>query len=93
MSLEKVPYFCPNIVKEKDKDGNLIERKCGKILRPFDVFMWERVGLCLDCASDLETHIKASGAPELSEEYKNKVLSAFDEIRKEKEGKGFQIYK
>ncbi len=85
MALEKVPYFCPNIKSNGEK--------CGKILRPFDVFMWERVGLCLDCASDLETHIRASGAPELSEEYKNKVLNAFEEIRKETEGKGFQIYK
>jgi hypothetical protein len=84
MALDKVPYFCPNL-----KNGE----KCGKILRPFDVFMWERLGICLDCASDLETHIVASGAPELSEEYKKKVLCAFEEIRKENEGKGFQIYK
>jgi hypothetical protein len=94
MSLEdRVPYFCPNIIQEKDKDGNLVERKCGKILRPFDVKAWEKTGLCLDCLSDLEDHIKITNAPELNEEYKKKILEAYTEIQRENEGKGFQVYK
>jgi len=91
MSIEKIPYFCGHIKESGEK--------CGKILRPFDVKMWEKTselacgGLCLDCASDLETHIKITGAPELNEDVKKKILSAYEEIMKENEGKDFQAYK
>ena len=94
MSIEKIPYFCPRITQDRDKkNGDVIEHKCGKIMRPFDVFAFEKVGMCLDCLTDVETHIRITGAPELNEEYKKLILGAYEEIMKENEGKDFQQYK
>lgn len=93
MSIDKVPYFCPAVVSSsKDENGNIIEEKCGKIMRPFDIFCWEKVGVCSDCLAVLETHIK-SGASDIEEPLRTKILTAYDEIMKENAGKDFQIYK
>jgi len=91
--MEKIPYFCPNVAKKLNENGEQFEEKCGKILRPIDIKMYFKIGMCTDCQSDLSDHIKITGAPELGEELKKRILSAFDEIRKEDEGKTeFQTY-
>lgn len=75
---DKIPYFCPH---------------CKKILRPFDIKVYNKVGVCLDCQSDLETHIRVTGGQDIEEPLRTKILHAYEEIMKEEAGKDFQMYK
>lgn len=90
---EKIPFFCPAVIStHKDTGGNIIEEKCKKVMRPFDILMWEKIGVCMDCQAILESHIK-SGATDIEEPLRTHILTAYDEIMKENAGKDFQVYK
>jgi hypothetical protein len=57
-----IPYFC----------------SCKKIMRPFDSYMYEKIGMCLDCESEFDTFLKVNGfAEELTE--LTKIVGKIDE--------------